>query len=116
MYTADTHRIELQVKTGSSPGFPFTEGNIPSKSPTPSGCQSQSQALLSEPRPDFMTTGYVKASGIRRGSDDCAVPRATKFESAGRACLNPAPRAPRSRSGIQRTGSRTLWSIMIWEE
>lgn len=39
---------------------------------------------------------------LLRGSDDCAVPRATKFESAGRARLRPAP--PRSCLGIQRAG------------
>jgi hypothetical protein len=41
----------------------------------------------------------LAAPPARRGSDDCAVPRATKFESAGRAGLRPAPRAPPSRPG-----------------
>lgn len=48
------------------------------------------------------------APPARRGSDDCAVPRATKFESAGRARLRPAPLGAARRSSVLVSGGHRV--------
>ncbi|XFG04039.1 hypothetical protein AB1E19_007663 [Capra hircus] len=86
IFRAETTRLER-----ASPG-----GTKADRSPLSSaaeGAQSRGRGRLQGParhRASCWVTARA-APPAPRGSDDCAVPRATKFESAGPARLRPAP-------------------------
>lgn len=106
-HTQPENRLDRTFSARKPPGWsePSPEGCRLGRQPPTSFCNRGRRARQTRPGAQGARAGgraggcrarraTARAAGSQpgpRGSDDCAVPRATKFESAGRDRLRPAP-------------------------